>query len=214
MKFRTCHFLAKMGLLSALSFAVASSSALATLINFETQPTGPTSFLLTTPGPQTVVTNNTTFTGGSILTGAVHLPADETTVYGSADFGTGLLNPLKFSNPSGFLNLSFNIINGEGLPQSFLVKDNAGHSTEYDNVASNINSGIVVAAFATAGTQITITDISNPGTWDFMVDNVSYDVPTPQSLTVPDGASTLGLLGVGLAGLAWAGRKLRGRVVG
>lgn len=201
----------KIGLVALTSMVGAALPAFADVIDFENF-TGPEYFASASPSPQTITTDNTTFSGGVILTAASNLPADETSIYGTANFGTGLSNPLTISNPNGFNNFFFSLLNGEPSPQSYVISDNAGHSVEFDNIPANTDSGAAIVGFASTGTVITITDISNPGTWDFEIDNVNFDVPLPPSLGgpgVPEVTSTAWLMAGGLLGLAAFARSRR-----
>jgi len=194
----------KIGIAALVSAVGLALPAFADVIDFESQPAGPSFYIEASPSPQTIVTDNTTFTGGVILTNTAALPADETTVYGTTDFVSGgMSNPIIVSNPDGFNNFFFDLLNGLNTPTSFEVADNAGHSQIFDNIASNLDGGEVLVGFASTGTQVTISDISG-GNWDFFVDNIHFNEPLPPSLggNVPDGASTAGLLAAGVAGLA------------
>jgi hypothetical protein len=189
-------------ILSAVGLAL---PAFATDVDFEGF-SGPTLFSGATPAPQTIVTDGATFTGGVILTAATNLPADETSLYGTADFSSGLSNPITVTDPDGFNNFFFDLLNGETAPQSFVVADNAGHSQEFDNIPANTDSGFALVGFASTGTVVTITDITSgaSGPYDFFIDNVHFDEGLPPSLggnSVPDGASTAELLAVGALGL-------------
>lgn len=211
MKLNGNNLCTKIGLIALTSAAGVALPAFADVIDFENQPAGPTVFASASPSPQTVVTDNTTFTGGVILTDTSSLPADETTVYGTANFGSGLSNPLTISNPTGFNNFFFSLLNGENSPQTFVVADNAGHSATFSNIPANTSSGSALVGFASTGTVITITDTSNPGTFDFFIDNVNFDVPLPPSLggSVPEASSTVWLMAGGLLCLAAFAKRSR-----
>lgn len=194
--------LKKVSLVTALTLLGASWPALATVINFEDLTAGPSLF---GGPPQTIVSQGTTLTGGVILTHTSNLPANQTSVYGSADVKTGLSNPVMFSNPNGFNNFFFDLINGNTTPTSFLISDNAGHSAQFDNVPSNTSSGSALVGFASTGTQVSIQALGT-GFWDFFVDNINFDVALPPSLgpstAAPDAGSTAWLLVGSMASLA------------
>jgi len=195
----------KIGFAAIISMAGLALPAFATDVTFE-DLNGPSVFGASTPGP--VTEDGATFSGGVILNQTTNLPADETVVYGTANFAGGTENPLMVSDPDGFNNFFFDLLNGETSPQSFVVADNEGHSQEFDNIPANTNSGFAVVGFASTGTVVTITDITSgsDGAFDFFVDNVQFNVALPPSLggpsSVPDGAPTAGLLAAGIAGLA------------
>jgi len=188
-------------LVSAVGLAL---PAFADVIDFESQPAGPSFYDEASPIPQTIVTDNTTITGGVILTNTAFLPADQTSVYGTTSFVSGMTNPIVLTNTDGFNNFFFDLLNGLTTPTSFEVADNEGHSRIFTGVASNTDDGEVLVGFASTGTQVTISDISG-GDWDFFIDNIHFDEALPPSLggsPAPDGASTAGLLAAGVAGLA------------
>ncbi len=196
----------------ALTTAVGSAlPAFADVIDFDSI-TGPSLFASASPIPQTVVLDGTTFSGGVVLTTTANLPVDQTSVYGSANFVSGMSNPITISNPTGFDNFFFDLLNGQISPQDFLIQDNAGHSAEFDNIPSNLHSGAAVVGFASTGTQVTITDLTDGnnlnGSWDFFIDNVNFDVPLPPSLNAPDVSSTASMMaGSFLALVGFARRR-------
>lgn len=192
----------KIGIVALTSMIGFALPSFATVQDFESY-TGTDLFVTTSPSPNNFTdVNGVTFNGGAILTDTANLPADETSVYGTASFGIGLSNPLTITNPNGFNNFFFDLLNGQVTPTSYLISDNAGHSAEFDNVPSNASSGVVLVGFASTGTQITIQDISSQGSWDFFIDNVTWDEPLPPSLSAPEVSSTAWLLVGGLISLA------------
>ena len=210
MKLASTNKYSKIAIIAFASSVGLALTSFADVIDFESL-TGPSVFASASPSPQTVVLDGTTFTGGVILTGTTNLPADETSVYGTASFGTGLTNPLVITNSNGFNNFFFDLLNGQVGPASYLISDNQGHSAEFDNVPANLSNGAAVVGFASTGTQITITDISDTGSWDFFIDNVNFDVPLPPSLSVPDTSSTALLLVGGLLTMAAFAKRRRAK---
>jgi hypothetical protein len=208
MKQNQKHNSMKIGIIALTGCMGAVLPVCAEVIDFESQPAGPSLYSSASPIPQTVITDGTTFTGGVILTATENLPADQTTLYGTTGFVSGMSNPLVISNPNGFDNFFFSLVNGNRDPQSYRISDNAGHSAEFDNVPDNLDSGAVVVGFASTGTQVTITDITDPNDWDFFIDNVNFNTPLPAGL-VPDVASTAWLMGGAVLGMAALARHLR-----
>ncbi|MGA3007441.1 MAG: hypothetical protein ABSE59_06070 [Opitutaceae bacterium] len=208
MKLSSTNKYSKIAAVALASMIGLALPAFADVIDFESL-TGPGVFASASPVPQTVVLDNTTFTGGVILTNTTNLPADETSVYGSASFVPGMSNPITITNPNGFNNIFFDLLNGQVAPTSYLITDNDGHSAEFDNVPSNTNTGAALVGFASTGTEITIQDISSTGSWDFFIDNVTFDEPLPPSLAVPEVSSTALLLLGGLLCLAVFGSRRR-----
>ena len=180
-------------------------SARATTIDFEDQ-TGPSLFA-SAGAAQSVVEGPATFTGGVILTNATNLPADETSVYGTADFGDpSLVNPLTVNFSSPISNFFLDVINGNTVSVDYTVADNMGNIATF-LVAPNISSGAQTIGFAATGTLVTITaGPANGGccAWDFFIDNVHYNETLPPGLQTPlpaalplfaSGLSAFGLLG-------------------
>jgi hypothetical protein len=189
-------------------------------IGFDAQGlTGPIFFNSASPSPQTLIIDHddngnalsgtVVFEGGVILTPAIFLPADPTSVYGSARLDAtangaaidqGLLNPMtitfNLSNP--IKNFSVDVINGLTTSGSFHVADNQAHSDDFTLNAASA-SGKKTVTFPVSGNVVTITALAAPGgepatRWDFFIDNIQFE-----ELSVPDGGSTLAVLAVGIA---------------
>jgi len=185
-------------LVAALLCLVTGVNASADIINLEDQ-TGPSFFggpaqtlnYLTSSGPLTI-------SGGTVLTNTAYLPADQTSVYGTAFFGNTLSNTITMTFTSPINNFFFDLINGQVYPETFTVSDNLGNSQVFSNIPSNGNSGVALVSFATVGSVITITT-ADPE-WDFFIDNIGFNQATPGTATPEPG--TMLLLGVGVLGLA------------
>jgi len=191
-------------LLMTSAFCVlASVSAHATIINFDDQGlTGPSVF---GAGPQQVVVTaggvTATFDGGIIMTGTTNLPADETSVYGSADFGSGLTNPITISFSQSITNFFVDVLNGLTTDVTYQLSDNMGNSSTF-TLAPNLDGGKTTIGFAATGTLVTLLALSGTQ-WDFFVDNIGFNQDLPPdvgSVPLPAGlpllASGLGALGL------------------
>lgn len=98
------------------------------------------------------------------------------------------------------------LYNGQVTTATYNVADNAGHSQNF-TLVPNLNSGNALVGIAATGTQITVADVTGSGSWDFAIDNITFDQPLPPSLSTPDGGATVGLLAMGLIAIGLFARK-------
>ena len=161
-----------------------------------------------------------TVSGGVILTNATNLPADETSIYGTAgnasnigvSLGTGFTNPLVVTFPVPISNFFLDVLNGNIIPVAYDLSDNAGNSASF-NLAPNLNGGLKTVGFAAAGTVVDITAATGQTTatgmtWDFFIDNIHFDEPLPTQTPEP---SALAMLGLGLGSLILTSKWLGSR---
>jgi len=141
-------------------------------VDFEAFP-GPSAFTGITPP---LVAGIATFSGGQTVTNIVNLPANTTTVYGTAGptgFNCGgCLSTITIDFSQPVSNVSLTVLNGQNSPIIYSVQDQtgAGQSSTLD---SNANQGQQTFTLSVAGiTQVTIT--SNAAVWDFFIDNVQF----------------------------------------
>ena len=180
----------------ALVCLVSGVSAKADVIDFETL-SGPDLFSLALPQTLTFATSSgtLTITGGTILTAATNTPADTTSVYGTENaFGYSNTITLNFTSPIS--NFFFDLLNGQTVTDTYTVSDNLGNSQTF-TIAPNTQSGLALVSFPTVGNVITIT--TNDPNWDFLIDNIGFNEPTPGT-GVPE-PGTLSLLAIGALGL-------------
>jgi hypothetical protein len=185
-------------LAAALICLVMGVNASAEIINLEDH-IGPDHFSAASALTLTYSTGSgpLSITGGTILTNTTNLPADETSVYGTASFGNSLSNTITMTFTTPINNFFFDLLNGVNALETFTVADNLGNSQTF-TLAPNLSLGVVTVGFPTVGSVITITTADRG--WDFFIDNIGFNQPTPSTATPEPG--TMALLGIGVLGLA------------
>ncbi len=185
----------------SLTALAAASQAHAALITFEDQPAGPSVF--SSAGSAQTLTYSfgsltAQFTGGVILTNETG-SADTTNVYATSFFGdVSLTNPLTITFSQPVTNFQIDVTNG--YAGSYVLSDNAGHSNSFS--LASTGSSTATEGLAAAGTVVHVA-YTGSDSWDFAIDNISFDVPTTR---VPEPAS-LALLSAGLIGWSLRRRK-------
>ena len=195
-------FLATATFLVGASFA---GAAQATIINFDDQGlTGPCcASVPAAPVNINAGGDNVVFSNGAILTGESNLPADQTSVYYNSYFlpnTAGDAMTITFSSP--VTNFFLNLYNGETYTDSFTVSDNDGHSTTV-SIPSNGNGGLSLISFPATGNIITITTTDTQ--YDYSIDNIGFNQPTPG---VPE-PGTWAMFLVGFGAIGWTLRNAR-----
>ncbi|HEX7369776.1 MAG TPA: PEP-CTERM sorting domain-containing protein [Rhodanobacteraceae bacterium] len=170
--------------------------AKADIITFDAQGlTGPSYASQTSAGTISVTTSigTVTFSGGAILTNASGAPADETSIYYTSYFLDGGINPITITFPTNISNFFLDVYNGQTYVDSFTVADNLGNSQTV-SLANNTSGGNALVSFPAAGSIVTISTSDLSG-FDFAIDNVGFNQPTPNSVPEP---AELGIFGLGL----------------
>ncbi len=174
------------------AFALVVAHGNASIIDFEDQPPGPSTFGAAGPEQTLVYTIGSLtaeFTGGVILTGETNQTTDVSNVYATASFGdASLTNPLVINFSQPIHNFQIDILNA--IAGSYTMADNVGDSVNF-NLATTGGS-IQTEGFAAAGTQVTIA-FNGPAfdsntQFDFAIDNVLFNQPlttTPEPSAIP-----------------------------
>jgi hypothetical protein len=193
------------------AFTAMTFQSFGTVIDFDSQGlTGPSVFAQASPIPQTITINvsgiTVTFNFGVILDQTTFLPADQTALYGTASFIHGMSNPLIITFSQPVTNFFMNLYNGQTTDATYNVSDNNGNSQNF-TLPPNLSGGQSLVGIAATGTIITIlADEGITGSWDFFIDNITFNEPLPPNL-VPDGGTTVGLLLMGLTAICVFAKK-------
>ena len=133
-----------------------------------------------------LVVAGATISGGAILRNTNFLPADQTTIYGTASFCTGCLSTITLTFTLGISNVSMLILNGNTVTVTYTVMDDQG-GLQTITLVANFNSGAgTVTLPETNIRSVTIEGGPAPGgccTWDFFIDNITF---MPTSATIVD----------------------------
>src|SRR5262249_47339004 len=143
--------------LTMCSVFVVCEIAKADVIDFE-QFIGPSTFGAA-GNAQHLNINGTQFDGGVILTQATNLPANQTSLYGTARIpgiftNPTYLNPLTITFATNITNFFLDVYNGLTTNITYQLADNLGNSATF-TLAPNLNGGTTQIGFAAAGSVIT-----------------------------------------------------------
>ena len=201
------------GLFALLLLASSFHTANAVLLNFDDQGySGPGLFSQASPLTVTEVLDGVTVevTGGTILTNTSFLPGNATSVYGTADFFSGGVNPITVTFSENITNFFLDVFNGNTAPVEYLVSDNNGNSTQF-LLPDNLSGGFETVGFAATGTVVTILALAPPPEaccdWDFFIDNINFNAPLPPDLNPIPVPAAFWLFGTFLVGLVGFNRR-------
>lgn len=154
-------------------------------VDFE-QFSGPSVFTGVQP-PLTV--DLATFSGGQILSRATNLPANQTTVYGTAIFCSGCLPTITIDFSEAVSEFSVFVMNGQTFTVNYMVEDDQGGMSMISLVA-NFQSGAGTVSLPSTGIHMVSITSDAGGNWDFLIDNVKFSaagcvIPAEGAVTEP-----------------------------
>lgn len=198
---------------AAASFLGTARPASATVVDFESI-VGPSFYVLAGPAQHRVfntVDGQVTVDGGVVLTNTFALPADQTSVYGTARVGDAVdpsyTNPLTITFEHPITNFYLDVLNGLATNVTYEMSDNAANVADF-TLAPNLSSGQKTIGFAASGTQVQIfATPKDVQTWDFLIDNIHFNEALPATTPEPTPLVLMGFGLLGVAGIVRAGRK-------
>lgn len=182
------------------SFVCVGNSAKAAVINFDDQGlTGPNLFRDAGPAQTLNIATefgNVRFEGGVILTNPTNLPANRSSVYGTAEFlgdtainnpiDPSLSNPIRITFENPIENFFLDILNGNTQEVEYTVLDNIGNSATFA-LPSNLDEGFQKIGFGATGNLVNVSALELEGDipFDFFIDNITFNEELPEDLLEP-----------------------------
>lgn len=163
----------------AVQLMLLSAYASATVVTFDDQGYfGPSVFNFNA-GPQQISLSVDgrviTFNGGVVITAATNLPANRTSIYGTASFVNGLNNLIQINLDKPVDYVSLDVLNGNIEPIRYFISDDKGNASSVV-LQPNLNGGKSRVEFSSGGKQINITSsIGSRVAYDFFIDNVNLE---------------------------------------
>lgn len=174
---------------AVLALAV-TGAAQATVINFDAQGlSGPGTYAAAGANRDLTIATadgNVTITGGTVLTQETFLPANSSSLYGTAFFASPLATnssggyrpTITLTFPTAVSSFYLDVYNGQTFNVTYTVADNNGHSASFQLIP-NLSSGTTQIGFNPANaTSVTITSDAGPA-WDFSIDNIVFNEGLP-----------------------------------
>lgn len=125
-----------------------------------------------------------TFSGGEVLTNTTFLPADQSSVYGTAFFCAGCSPTITIDFNQKVSNFTALLLNGEVFNVTYTVEDDQG-GTQLITLAANFEGGAGTITLPEKG--IRHIEISgDTGEFDFFIDNVQFTPSGPVLLDPVD----------------------------
>lgn len=195
--------------LLALLIAGPATPAAASTIAFEDRLGLP--FFFEAGAPQHLLYNvdgvDVTFDGGVILTNESNQVSDLSSVYATgswklpdlANIDHGFINPLLITFSEPIHNFELDILNARA--GDYELFDNIGNSVTF-HLATTGNL-VMTEGFAAAGSEVRVQYLTDPGAWDFAVDNIHFNQP----LTIVPEPVTGALVATGLMAAAVRRRR-------
>jgi hypothetical protein len=169
-------------LAAAITCAVAAGAQAQapTIVDFE-QFSGPSVFSSTDPHPPLTV-GIATFSGGQILRETSALPADQSSVYGTAPDCRDCQSTLTITFARPVKDFSTLVLNGLAEVVSYTVLSDSGE-TQTKTLSPNFESGADTFSLTAVGiTSVAIRPSEpDPTFWDFFIDDVRFAEATPTS---------------------------------
>jgi len=109
------------------------------------------------------------------------LLADESSVYGTADFCAGCASSITITFATPVDDVSLELLNGSSTTAtiSYTVASDLGDSVTTSLGTDLANSAGTVTLPASGITSVTVARTNPTQTWDFFIDDVSFTVPAP-----------------------------------
>lgn len=121
-----------------------------------------------------LTTENATLSGGQILSNTTFLPANQTTVYGTAFFCNGCLPTIKVDFTDPVKDLKLVLMNGQTFTVNYTVRNNLGDLVTI-SLVSNSQGGKALVGLPSGGIM-SVTINGDASSWDFFVDNIDYRI--------------------------------------